>query len=46
LGPPHGVVVADRARRKFGVCHRFTGIGDDSEMVAVQMGVDADDDAP
>ena len=44
LGPPHGVVVAGLARREFSVCQGFTGIRDDSEMVAVQMGVGADDD--
>jgi hypothetical protein len=45
LGPPRGVVVAGLARREFSVCQGFTGIRDDSEMVAVQMGVGADDDA-
>ena len=45
-GPSDRIVIAGRARRKFGICHELAGIGNDSQMIGVQMSVDADDDAP
>jgi hypothetical protein len=41
LGPTSRRLVTGRARREFPVCQRFNGIGDDRDMVAVQMGIDA-----
>jgi len=46
LRPPHGVVIAGWAGREFGVCQGFSGIGENRQMVSVQVGVGADDDAP
>ena len=45
-GPSDRVVVAGWARRELSVCQGFSGVGDDSQMVSVAMGVGADDDAP
>ena len=44
-GPSDRVVITRWVRWELGVCQGFSGIGDDSQMVSVPMGVGADDDA-
>lgn len=46
FGPSDPIVVACWVRRELGVRQGLPGIGNDSQMVGVRMGVGADDDAP